>query len=241
MGCLLLKTEEEIIVPQMVGFEILTKIIIAYLKVGGDKQEKGTSVIANVANVARANVSLNSKFLRSIGIIEGSRGKHKLTTDGAQYAQALDWGRLTEANKFLRKLLKDRPVTKRTLGYVDINRPVDKETLVGQIAIIAGVRREPRYVTGIRGFVDMLVTSSLLQEDKERRLVSGIIPEKQELPVVVEEKGREATYQFPAIQPSEATQRVVFPITLNFTISDETSVENLKKILQAIKEVFSEE
>jgi len=238
---LLLTSEEEIIVPQMVGFEILTKIIIAYLRVGGDKQEKGTSDIANVANVAANNVSLNSKFLRSIGIIEGSKGKYKLTTDGAQYAQALDWGRLTEANKLLLKLLKDRPITKRTLGYVHINRPVDKETLAGQIAIIAGVRREPRYETGIRGFVDMLVTSGLLQEDKEGRLVTGIIPEKEELPAVVEEKGREVPYQIPTVRPSEAAQRVAFPITLNFTISDETNVENLKKILKAIKEVFSEE
>ena len=63
-----------------------------------------------VANVARNTVTINGRFLRSIGIIEGGRGRYKLTPQGTKYAQSLDWGKLDEANKLLREILKDKPV-----------------------------------------------------------------------------------------------------------------------------------
>ena len=229
-------SEEEIVVPQMVGFEVLTKIIVGYVKVGADKGVKTVSEVAAVAKVAPANVRRNARFLCSLGIIEGTRGRYRLTPEGTKYAQSLDWGKLDEANKLLREILKEKPLVKRTLGFVDINEPVDKEALVSQIAIIAGVGKESRYVTGIRGFVDMLVTSGLLRESTEGRLVSGkpsIIPE--------EKKPREA---YPEIaEPPvaiESLKRIVFPVSLNFTINNETDIENLKKMLKAIKEILSD-
>jgi hypothetical protein len=236
-----MSSEEELIVPSMAGFEILTKIMIAYLKVGADKEPKTRDDVATVASVSTTTISLNSKFLKSIGVIDGSRGRYKLTPIGTQYAQALDWGRLNEANNLLRELLKDKPITNRTIGYVDINKPVKKETLVGQIAIIAGVRREQRFETGIRGFVDMLVTSGLLEEDKEGNLVTGKTLKKEPPSLRPSEETERLPYLVPGAVPFEPEQRMAFPITLNFSISDETNVENLKKILKAIKEVFLEE
>lgn len=235
-------SEEEIVVPQMVGFEVLTKIVIGYLKVGADQEEKRYSEVGTVANVSENNVSLNAKFLKSIGILEGSRGRFKLTSKGAQYAQSLDWGRLNEANKLLRELLKDRLITQRSLGYVDINKPVEREALVGQIAVIAGVRRESRFETGIRGFVDMLVTSGLLEEDADEKLVIG----KPLKPVLGSEPrgegGVKIGLEAPQLSKKEAfPERTVFPISLSFNIDNETDVENLKKLLRVIKEEFSED
>jgi len=239
IGSWLLTSEEEIVVPQMVGFEGLTKIIIGYLKVGADKEEKTTSEVGAVANIARANIARNGRFFCSIGVLEGGRGRYKLTPEGTNYAQSLDWGKLDEANKLLREILKGRPLVKRTLGFVDINEPVDRESLVAQIAIIAGVSRQPRYETGIRGFVDMLVTSGLLEESAEGKLVpakpskvSRIIPE-----------GKRETYpriEEPSVVAIESPRGISFPVSLNFNIDNNTNIENLKKILETIKEVFSE-
>lgn len=230
-------TEEEIAVPQMVSFEVLTKIIIGYLKVGADKEEKTASEVGAVANVAANNVSLNGRFLRSIGIIQGRRGHYKLTAEGIKYAQSLDWGKLDEANRLLRENLKDKPVVKRARGYVDINEPVERETLVSQIAIIAGVSRQARYETGIRGLVDMLVTSGLLEENPEGNLVSG----KSTKELVPEEKKPRIAFPEPSITVQAHPKRITFPVSLNFNIDNETDIENLKKILKAIKDAFSED
>lgn len=227
--------EEEIVVPQMVGFEGLTKIIIGYLKVGADNEEKIASEVAAVANISANTVSLNGRFLRSIGIIEGRRGHYKFTPEGTRYAQSLDWGKLDEANKILREILKDKPIVKRALGFVDINAPVERETLVSQIAIIAGVSRQARYETGIRGLVDMLVTSGLLEESTDGNLVSGKLPK---VPKAIPEEKKVTAEPSVAI---ELPKPVGFPVSLNININDKTDVENLKKILKAIKEVFSED
>src|SRR3972149_6934087 len=85
----------EIAVPQMIGLNALTKIIVGYLKAGGDKQGVRSQEVAQLADVNQNNVSINSRFLSSIGIIEAeARGSNKLTSAGLKYAQALDWGRL---------------------------------------------------------------------------------------------------------------------------------------------------
>lgn len=237
----MLSEEERLEVPQMVGFEVLTKIIIAYSKIGGDKEEKSYQEIATVASVAANNVRLNLKFLNSIGILEGSRGKYKLTSEGAQYARALDWGKLNEANKILRDILRDKSIVERTIGYVSINKPVDKETLVGQIAVIAAKRKTARFVTGIRGFVDMLATSGLLEETEGKYVTGKTIEEKPFPKEPSDKKLRKFLGKIPEIPSVPKTkQELALPITLNFNISDETNVENLKKILQVIKEIFSE-
>lgn len=231
-----MSSEEEIVVPQMVSFELLTKIIIGYLKVGGDKEGKTAKEVAPVAKVSRDNVARNARFFRSIGILDGTRGRFSLTADGAQYAKSLDWGRLDEANRLLRELLKDKPLAKRVLGFVDINQPVTRDALVAQIAIIAGVSRAPRYETGIRGFVDMLVTSDLLEESAEGSLTSGK-PAERRFP---EEKKPKEVYPEPTLT-IEPPKPITFPISLNFNIDNETDTEHLKRILKAIKEVLAED
>ena len=226
--------EEEIAIPQMIGFEILKKIIIGYLKVGADKEAKSYSEVANVANVGKTNVSLNANFLKSIGILEGKRGRYKLTSLGIEYAQALDWEKADQAKKSLSNLLKDKPLIKKTLGFIDINQPVDKEDLISQIAIFAGVPKEPRYYTGIKGYIDMLVTSGIVKEDKDNKIIRGK-PSKVEpaKPIELEKP----------IPPEKVAppRRVTLPISLTFNINDDTNIENLKKILTLIKEMFLEE
>ncbi len=232
----MLLSEEEIVVPQMVGFEVLTKIIFGFLKVGADREPKTATEVAAVAKVSRDNIVRNARFLRSIGIIDGTRGRYSLTSDGTNYAKSLDWGRLDEANKLLRGLLKDRPVVKRVVGFVDINEPVGREALVSQIALIAGVGREPRYETGIRGFVDMLVTSDLLEESAEGNIVSGKTVKEQ----MLEKKEPRTAFSEPTVA-IEPPRHVNFPVSLNLNIDNETDIETLKKILRALKEVFSED
>ena len=218
----------------MIGFDKIIKIVIAYLIVGASEEPKGYSEVAKVAKVATNNVRLNAKFLEYIGLLQGERGNYKLTDKGKRYAQALDWGKLAEANYVLRETLKDNELVIKTLGYVDINQPVTKDDLVSQIAIISGKPRESRYITGIRGFVDMLVTSGLLESDAEGNLTMS--KEKKE-ELAEAEISRPSIFKIPPLAKPSATP---LPITLSINVDENTDIEKLKEVLKAIKEIFSE-
>ncbi len=241
VGVKIMSTENQVIVPVMVGFELLNQIILGYLKIGADVESKSASDVSAITSVSEANISRNSKFLISIGVIDGARGHYTLTLLGTKYAQALDWGKLNDANRFLKQLLQDKPITQRTLAYVDIRKSVDKETLVAQIAIIAGLRRAVRYETGIRGFIDMLVTSGLLEEEKNGDLVISKQSKKQ---TTYKEEFDKVKIIFDKPQIKNfipPKKRVSFPINLSFNINDNIDVNNLRKILKVIKEVLLEE
>lgn len=235
-------SNQEIIIPEMVRFETLTKIIIGYLKVQADKEPKSYSEVAKIAKVSKDNVRRNTNFLVSIGVLEGERGQHKLTPMGKKYAQALDWGKLDEANRILRELLVDKELIQRILGFVDINQPVEKEELLRQIAVIAGVPNASRFRTGIKACIDMLVTSGLVDEDPNKNTYSRtreheVSREKRTLEEYIE--ARKPMREI--IEPKISKERFAIPITISFTIDNQTSEENLKKLLRAIREVFQEE
>jgi len=221
-------------IPQMIGFDKIIKIIIAYLKVGADKEPKGHSEVASIAKVSANNVRLNAKFLKYIGILEGERGSYKLTDEGKRYAQALDWGKLGEANSILKKTLKDNVLAKKAVSFVDINQPVSRDDLVAQIALISGKPKQGRYITGIRGFIEMLVTSGLLESDTGGNLTTS----KEKMGELVEAQvSRPSTFEIPhPVKPSMTTP----PITLSINIDDKTDIEKLKEVLKAIREIFSE-
>lgn len=221
---------ETIVIPQMVGFDKLVKIIIAYLKVGADKEPKSYSEAAPVAGTSANTVRLNGKFFEYIGMLEGERGSFKLTERGKKYAQALDWGKLAEANSILNQLLKDNLLAKRALSYVDIHQPVLKDDLVSQIAIISGKPKENRYVTGIRGFVDMLVTSGLLESDSSGNLT--VIKDKKE---EIVETRQPSSF---TLSPTAESPLISLPVTLTINIDEKTDINKLREVLKVIKEIL---
>ena len=223
------ESEEAILVPQMIGLDLLQKIIIAYFKAGGDKVEKSNEEIAQISGVSQNNISSNNKFFASIGLLEGSRGAYKLTQGGAEYAKALDWGRLNEAQAVLRRTIKDKTLVVRTIGYVDLNKPVNKDDLVGKIANTAGVKNEPRFSVGIRAFVELLILSGLLAEDKDGNVIAA------EKDFIGESIPLKRIVEIP--QEEEAAQNV-FPVNITIAIDNNTDIEKLKSMLKAIREVL---
>jgi len=228
-------SKDEIKIPKMIGFDKLTKIIIAYLKVGGDKVPKGSSEVASMAKVSVQNVSRNTKFLEYVGLLEGIQGNYKLTENGKNYAQALDWGKLGKANSILKETLRNNTLVMKGIGFVDMHQPVSKDDLVSQIALISDKPKKPLYITGIRGFIEMLVTSGLLESDAGGNLT--VSKEKKE-------EIMEAVDSLPSeVKITQPTKPVMsyLPITLSIKIDNGTDVNKLKEILKVIKDVFQEE
>lgn len=222
---------EEVVVPQQIGWDALTKILVAYLKAGGDKEKVGIQEVQQISNVSQGNISVNNKFFVSLGLLEGEVGQYKLTEAGAKYTKALDWGRIDEAKTVLRQTIKDKPLVGRTLSYVDLNKPVTKDDLVGKIASIAGVTKESRFSTGIRGFVDMLSACGLLQEDNEGRIT--IRKDIAEQDLMTDKR---------AVPTTESSKRTTMPFPVTFTINVDqgTDVAKVKAVVKAIREALSE-
>jgi predicted transcriptional regulator len=222
---------EEISVPQMIGFDKIVKIIVAYLKVGAGDQPTSYSQAATMAKVSLDNVRRNAKYLEYIGMLQGERGNYKLTEKGRGYAQALDWGRLSEANSILKEMLKDNDLAKTVVDFVDMHQPVTRDDLVSQIALISRKPNESRFVTGINGFVEMLVTSGLLEIDSSGNLTVSKEKKKEELIKASVSAPQEEV----PISPKPTSS---LPIALNINIDDKTDIEKLKEILKAVKEIM---
>ncbi len=223
--------EEPVAVPQMLRSEALTKILVAYLKVGADQAEKSSGEVAQVAGVSEGNISLNNKFFASIGLLEGRRGAYKLTHAGTEYARALDWGRLDEANGILSEAIKNKLMVQRTISYVSLNKPVSRDDLVARVATLANVKRESRFETGINAFLDILVLSGLLREDDGQISLGTRVEEPSEkvpgTPSLIKKE----------IEPSIHSPNL--PITINLNIDSNTDIEKLKAILRAIFETLT--
>jgi hypothetical protein len=164
-------------------------------------------------------------------MFEGERGSYKLSNVGKKYAQALDWGKLAEANLILKDTLKNNTLTKKAIAYVEINQPVTKDDLESQIALISQKPKADRWITGIKGFVDMLFTSGLLQSDSNGNITA-----------TKEKREETAEVSIPPSYTVPPTNRPIpsLPITLSINVDEKTDVGKLKEVLQAIKAIFSE-
>lgn len=236
--------ETAIIVPQMVNLDSLTKIIVAYEKAGGGQKEVSSKEVAEISGLDPNSVGLNNKFFVSIGLLEGKKGEYKLTHEGLEYAQALDWGRLEEAQSLLRKIIKDKPLVQKTVSYVELNKPVQKDDLIAKIAIFANVPNQARYSTGIKAFVEMLTLSKIFEE-KDGSLIPIAREEPKEKVVSNLEKKTEIDIQpksyedwksvFEKMKKVDTSKPFLgFNVTIN--IDNNTDPEKLRQIIKVIKD-----
>ncbi len=242
-----INNETAIFVPEMVNLESLTKIIIAYEKAGGSQREVSTKEVAQISGIAPANVGLNNKFFASVGLLEGAKGGYKLTTGGSEYAKALDWGRLEEAQSLLNKIIKDKPLVQKTVSYVELNKPVQKEDLITKIAVFANVPNQPRFSTGIKAFVEMLTLSKILEE-KEGTLVPSareelkeVNPRESSIPKVVADEFQFQKHdEWKSVldrikkEPIGSISRGLLNLNVTINIDNDTDPERLKLLIKAI-------
>jgi hypothetical protein len=219
--------------------------------------------IAQISGISAGNISINNRFFLSIGLLEGTRGSYKLTTAGSQYAKALDWGRLEEAQSILRKTIKDKPLVQKTVNFVDLNKPVSKDDLAAKIAGFAGVPNEQRFSVGIRAFVEMLTLSKILEETKDGLLVTGPKEEQKEMKsdivALIESKKSDKSKEYldnliedyfkvdknaissflakrDFLSSTQEKKSLMFSVTIN--VDNNTDPEKLKQIIKALQEAI---
>lgn len=227
------RDEDRLRVPEMLGFDSLTRIIVGYLKSGASGKEVSYEDVANVSGISATNVRRNAPFFAQIDLLEGSRGRYKLTDAGHDYTQALDWGRIKDASSILQKTLKDNDLIAPILAYVDINKPVTREDLRSRIAIIAGVSSASRFKTGINSLIELILTSNLLIEDEKGNISTSDdkrISEETRIPI--------STVSIPVVE-----EKVSTPVPISIVINldaDSLDEESLRKIISIVKNSVSE-
>jgi hypothetical protein len=222
--------EERVYIPEGATFETLNRILMAYLKAGASEKPVGYRDAATRSGVHRTVVSLNDKFFVSSGfLIEEERATFRLSEKAMKYVQLMDWGKTEEAKEPLGELLAEYGLVKTILDYVAINKKVTKDELMTKIISILGIRRRSRYVTGINSLFDMMTFSGLLkEEDGSFSAVTPTIPEAVERP--------KRAIELPTVEP----KKPIIPISISLMINEETNIEKLKAVIQALKEVLQE-
>jgi hypothetical protein len=226
--------EEKVYIPEAVTFETLNRILKAYLRAGAYEKPVSYKDAANRSGVHPTVVSSNNKFLVSSGFLtEGGRGTFKLSEKATRYVQLLDWEKMEEAKEPLKELLPESPFVKQILDYVNINKKVTKEDLMTKIISILGLPKKSRYTAGVNSLFEMLTFSGLLQEEDGTYSSGKQLATSEKLPTITK----------PIDLPSSATvvaKKPTIPITVSLMIDEKTDVEQLKKVLRALREVLQE-
>jgi hypothetical protein len=235
--------EKKIYVPQMLGLESLTKILIGYLKVGTEGAVDYNAV-SKVTTITSGNIRRNANFLESIGLIEGEKGKYKLTIEGKNFAQALDWGRFKDAYSILRPLLENKEFIKTILTFININKSITRNDLLSRIAIIANVGNTPSIRTGINALVDMLTSCELINIDNKGMITISeqkTTQTKISDDFIITPLFKSESVKIKSILDTEPISHMMnHPLTISIVINvngEKINLEEIKKLIQTIKEV----
>jgi hypothetical protein len=109
------------------------------------------------------NISRNTGFLVSLGILEGG-SKKVLTERGRRLATALDGEMPEEIQQSWRSVVAEHEFVHRIMSAVRIRGGMDHDTLEVHIAYSAGQSRSPSSLTGAATVVDVLRAADLLRE-----------------------------------------------------------------------------
>lgn len=142
------------------GYEFITRVIQAYAAVGG---AAALEKVAGVLSVDPSQVSRNTGFLVSVGVLDGGKYK-KITAAGSQLALAMNHDNQEEVSRLWREVLEPNAFIQRVLASVRIRGGMDVSTLTSQIAYMAGAAKSKNTTTGSGAVLEMLVRSGLVRE-----------------------------------------------------------------------------
>jgi hypothetical protein len=227
--------DEKVYLPEAVTFDTLNRILQAYLRAGAYEKPVSYKDASTRSGVHPTVVSSNNKFLVSTGFLnEESRGTFKLSEKATRYVQLLDWEKTEEAKEPLRELLPESSFVEQILDFVKINKKVTKDELMTKIISISGLPKKRRYMTGVNALFEMLTFSGLLKEEDDAYSSGAptLTPEKTEVST--------KSIKLPSSATIVTAEKEVIPISISINIDENISIEKLKDVIRALKEVLQE-
>ncbi|MBM4346765.1 MAG: hypothetical protein FJ107_01385 [Deltaproteobacteria bacterium] len=143
------------------GYDVIEKILHAYV-LCGDKPVTLDDVSAK-AGMHKTQVSKNSAFLSSIGVIAGGKRK-ALTSQGKDLALAIGNKVADDIVRQWNKVLTESVNSRGILDMIRVQGALSKETLLGKTASILGLIDDKNTRTGLNCLLEVFQKSGLLVE-----------------------------------------------------------------------------
>ncbi|MDI6722183.1 MAG: hypothetical protein QMD97_01390 [Candidatus Aenigmarchaeota archaeon] len=143
------------------GYDVIEKILHAYV-LCGDKPVTLDDV-SGKAGMHKTQVSKNSAFLSSIGVIGGGKRK-ALTPQGKDLALAIGNKVADDIVRQWNRVLTDSVNSRGILDMIRVQGALSKETLLGKTASILGLIDDKNTRTGLNCLLEIFQKSGLLVE-----------------------------------------------------------------------------
>ncbi|MCJ7497560.1 MAG: hypothetical protein MUO78_05445 [candidate division Zixibacteria bacterium] len=219
------------------SFNVVKQIIRAAFKCAPQQGSITLDEIAQTAALHRTLVSSNNKFLKSIGVLQGTK-TFEMTDIGRELGLAIDHSDTNLSEQTLRKIVKSNEFLLRMLDAIRIRGSMETESFTSHIAISAGVPKEPRFLTGARTIIDLLLEANLLEkEDDTLKAKEEVSKDIRFTPETLEKEESE----LPPAKETPGMTKPIVNINININLSFEELRENVDLLRQKIRSILGEE
>jgi hypothetical protein len=143
------------------SYESVCRVIRAYASMGGAKTNLDS--IASIVGTAPGEVSRNTGFLVSVGLLEGGRDK-AATPLGIRLGRAFDFNETEDVTAAWREALSGQPLIQRIIAAIRVRGGMDPATLQSQIVYTAGADRNSKTLAGGAAVGEMMKVAGLITE-----------------------------------------------------------------------------
>jgi len=217
------------------GYEVLSKILHAYVLCGAGKTPLGD--VSKKAGLDHTIVSRNNGFLLCVGALSGGRDK-ELTPTGRKLALAVGNNMPDDIAGAWKELLLSCETTRSVIEMVKVQKGVPKDQFLGRVASTLGVVADASTKTGLNTLLSLFEESKTLKIVDEKYFVHENALTVEDTPAVLK-KDETKKDEKPAEQEekaSKANQHQIPSVHINVQvhISPESTPEQIEKIFECM-------
>ncbi len=213
-------------IPTRISFEQLNELLLGFYHSGAYESPVSAKDAAIRTSVSSDVASRQTKFLTTARILVREGEGYRLTTQGLQYTQFLDYNQIEGASRVLADILKDYEVTKKIIQFVRITGPLPKIDVILRVGLVTGSKNSSENRRGFVCFIDMLLFAKLVEEDSDQMI--RIHDEK--------------SISLEVLPSQELPKRKLesYPLGLEIVlkVDNQTNLQSLRKIIQVVREVW---
>lgn len=145
------------------GYDIIAKILHAYVLSGGGEKPLSLDAVASRAGMDSTQVSRNQGFLISLGLLTSGKSK-SLTQTGKELALALSNKIDEDIARAWKQIILSSQSARSILDMISIQGAIDKSALPAKIASTLGQPYAGTAKSGINALIEIFEKAGLLEE-----------------------------------------------------------------------------
>lgn len=184
------------------SLDILEKIIRGYSEL---EKEVRLDDLVKLLAMSKTVISSNNPALIELGIIEGTHSKN-ITPLGQRLGRALDQKYKEEIINSYKEVVRKNEFLSNMLSTVRIKGPIVIDDLLSHILYASGQNNTKHTRTGARALVDLLIKSTLLEENEGNITLAELHEKPEDLDTPISSKieddkeGNESKKKYPDVK-----------------------------------------